>query len=404
MSDRLKMIIKVVGFVLLTALIGFFLYLLFFRGAPSVTPTDEGGGTTPSAGGLPGSEAGAGTGGGGVAEEPTGLPASPVAEGGPTTTLQLTSSRITSPTITSGNKIAFYDPRDGKFYTIDSNGNIVALSDATFPQAETVVFADDAAKAAIEFPDGSNIIYDFTTDEQTTLPTHWEDFAFSPDTDEVVSKSLGSDVNSRALTITDSDGTRTQIIAALGEAESKVTPSWSPNNNIVAFSETGQLQSGFGKQEIYLLDTDGEAASSIVVDGSNFSAIWSPSGTAILYSVADTGNDYRAALWYTKATGTDAGSGRRDLGVETWVEKCTFSDESMVYCAVPRTGADSSGMDPRLVKSTDDVYLINVTTGKKTLIGSPVLDLQMFNLSLSDDGSLLYFTDSAGRLNYMRLK
>ncbi len=406
MSDRLKLILKIVGLFALTFLIGFFLYLLFFRGGPSVTPPDEGGETpTTPTGTLPeGVTGGPTTGGGTTTPGGGGLPPSEVADGGPTTTLQLTSSRITSPTITTGNKIAFYDPRDGKFYTIDSNGNITALSEATFPQADSVVFSDSAAKAAIEFPDGTNILYDFQTDQQTTLPSHWEDFAFSPDADEVVSKSLGTDVNSRALTITSSDGSRTQIIAALGNAESQVTPSWSPNNNIVAFSETGQLQTGLGKREIYLLDTSGEAASAIIVDGSNFSAIWSPAGTAVLYSIANPSNDNRSQLWYTQATGQNAGAGRRNLDVETWVEKCTFANEALVYCAVPRTGAEGSGVDPRLVTAYDDLYSINVATGRTTLVAEPVIDMQMSNLSLSDDGAILYFTDGAGRLNYLRLK
>lgn len=404
MSDRLKLILKIIGLLALTALIGYFMYLLFFRGGPSVTPT-EGGGTTTPAGTLPGSQAGGPTIGGGTTTPPSGgLPASGVASGGPTTTLQLTSTRITAPTITGGNKISFYDPRDGKFYTIDANGNIVALSDATFPQAETVVFSESASKAAIEFPDGSNILYDFAADQQTTLPAHWTDFAFSPDTDQVVSKSLGNDVNSRALTITSSDGTRTQVIAALGEAEAKVTPSWSPNKNIVAFSETGQLQSGLGKREIYLLDATGEAASAIMVDGSHFSAIWSPKGTSILYSIANPSNHNRAELWYTGATGQSEGVGRKNLGIETWTDKCAFADETTVYCAVPRTGANNSGSDSRLVTSFDDVYSINVTSGRKTLVAKPVINMQINQLSISDDQSLLYFTDSVGRLNYLRLK
>ncbi len=403
MSDRLKLILKIIGLVALSALIGYFLYLLFFRGGPSVTPTIDDG-TTATTGTLPTSQTGGPKTGTGTATTTAGLPASGIANGGKTTTLQLTSTRITSPTITSGNKISFYDPRDGKFYTIDSNGNIVALSDATFPQAETVVLSDSASKVAIEFPDGSNILYDFTTDEQTTLPSHWEDFAFSPDSEQVISKSLGTDINSRALTITSSDGSRTQVIAALGEAESKVTPSWSPNKNIVAFSETGQLQSGLGKREIYLLDTNGEAASAIMVDGSNFSAVWSPSGTSILYSIANPSNYNRAQLWYTGATGQSEGVGRKNLGVETWTDKCAFSDEDTAYCAVPRTGAKSSGIDSRLVTSFDDVYSINVSTGQKTLVAIPATNMIMNNLSVSDDQALLYFTDSAGRLNYIRLK
>ena len=406
MSDRLKIVLKLIGLVALATLIGFFLYLLFFKNTPVVTETPTSGET--ANGTLPGSTTGTPTsggtkpttGGGGT----TTLPGSPVANGGTTFTTQLTSSAVTTPTLTSGNKIAFYDKRDGHFYTIDSNGNLVALSDKTFPEAETVVFSPEAEKAAIEFPDGSNVLYDFTTEKQVTLPSHWEDFAFSPDSGEVVSKSLGSDPNSRALTLTNSNGSQTRVIALLGENASKVTASWSPNNNVVAFSETGSVQSGFGRHEIYLIGQDGEAGSNIIVDGENFSAAWAPSGNAIVYSVADPNNHYRATLWYTQTGGQNDGEGRKKLGAETVVDKCTWSDEATVYCAVPKEGTDNSGVDTRLIKSMDDVYKINVTTGKKTLVAIPAIPSQMFNLQISDDGSLLYFTDILGHLNSMRLK
>lgn len=403
------MILKLIGLFAGAGLIGFLFYLLFFRHTPTVTEPAATGGTTVGGATLPGSENGTpgggtttpGTGNGGT---PGGLTPSPVANGGTTFTTQLTSSAVVSPVITGGNKIAFYDKKDGHFYTIDSSGNLTALSTQTFPEAQTVVFSSGAEKAAIEFPDGSNILYDFASKKQVTLPSHWEDFAFSPDSSEVISKTLGSDVNSRALVITNSDGSQTKVIAPLGENASKVTASWSPNNNVVAFSETGTTQTGFGRHEIYLIGQDGEAGSSVIVDGENFSATWAPSGSAILYSVADPGNEYRATLWYTKTSGQDAGEGRKKLGVETTVDKCTWSDETTVYCAVPKQGTENSGVDARLITSMDDVYKINVTSGKKTLVAIPAIPNQLSHLQISDDGSVLYYTDILGHLNSMRLK
>ncbi|MCH8049705.1 hypothetical protein IH979_03300, partial [Patescibacteria group bacterium] len=333
-----------------------------------------------------------------------GIVPSPIAEGGPVLTVQLTSSAIAAPKLTATGTVAYYDAFDGRFYTIDQNGNILQLSDRKFPDAETVVFADSANIAAIEFPDGSNIIYDFETEIQTILPSHWTEFEFDPNAQEVVSKNLTSDPNRRSLVITSTDGTRTKVIAALGLKEDAVTLNWSPDGNVVGFSATGTVQTGFGRNEIFLIDTNGEVAGSLVVEGNHFSPLWSPSGSHLLYSVADAANRYRPSLWYVRSSGNDIGADRRRIGVETWIEKCAFASETELYCAVPREVGDYSGEDPRLVTAPDDVYLINLTTGRSTLIGSPVLDLQMFNLSVTPDGSNLYFTDQQGRLNAMRLK
>lgn len=339
----------------------------------------------------------------GVIEEGEAALPSAVAEGAETLTQQLTSSKIMAPTLIDGTGIAFYNPLDGRFYKIDETGELVAMSLAQFPQAETVVFADTADKAVIEFPDGSNIIYDFDTEEQTTLPSHWSDFDFSADGEEVATKSLGLDSSQNSLVITSSDGSQTHVITPLGSNADKVTVNWSTNNNVVGFSQTGNTSLGFGRYELYIIGSDGQESGNLIVEGGNFSAIWSPTSSKILYSVSWSANNDRPSLWVANGTGT-IGSNRINLNVETWVEKCTFKNDTTVICAVPDTVTNGSGMDHRLVEATDSVYEININTGVKKLVGYPVLDMQMSHLFISDDDSILYFTDQYNRLNYMRLK
>ena len=407
MSERTKIMLRITAFVASTLLIAFLVYWFLLRTAPSITPPDA----VPDA--LPDSPIGGLTGSDNVDERPTtggpnevgpgGLTPSDVADGGPTQTVQLTSSAVTSPTV-SGNQISFYDPSDGSFYSIDASGNLIRRSNASFPLADTVTFSNDTSKVALEFPDGSNIIYDINTDKQTTLPAHWQEFSFAPTSTEVASKSVTVDPYARALVVTSTDGSQATAIAGLGNNVDDVTINWSPNNAIVAFSETGSAQSAFGRQEIFLIDTSGEAAGALIVEGSNFSAAWSPSGEQILYSVARTANNDRPSLWLVDGSGQDIGSGRIDLGVETWVEKCTFRDETFVLCAVPRQVPNFSGFDHRLVTSGDDLYQVNVSTGRAFLLAEMTTEIQMHNLTVSQDGSLLYFTDAFGRLNSLRLR
>ncbi|MFH1767437.1 MAG: hypothetical protein ABH826_05140 [Patescibacteria group bacterium] len=405
MSDRSK---KILGFIALFTIAGLFAAFIYFaliKAPPSIRPTTgpEVPGAMP---GLPSADTGI-TLPTEVVPEPgfEGLPPSAIADGGLVLTTRLTSSAITSPQLTSDGSIAFYDPADGRFYTIDENGNILPLSDKKFPDAEKVTFADTADVAAIEFPDGTNIIYDFNTAVQTTLPKHWDEFDFDPDGQEVQSKNLTADPNTQSIVITSTDGTRTEVVAALGTKSDSVTLDWSPNDSIIGFSDTGVIQSGgFGRNQIYILGRDGEAAGSIVVEGTHFSSKWSPDGSHIVYSIADRDANYRPVLWYVKATGTNIGTDRKRLGVETPVEKCAFASETLLYCAVPREMPGYAGEDIRLITAPDDVYSVNIATGRSVLVGAPVTDFQMFNLSVSQDGSILYFTDQAGRLNTMRLK
>lgn len=407
MSDRAKMLLRLAIFLGATALIVVGLYFAFFRVPPSVveTPPDDtaGGGNLTSAGDA---TADGETGGGGSDDDTAdggSLPVSPVADGGATATVILTNTSVVSPTQTLSGAVAYYNPADGYFYTINNKGEAELLANASFPSAESVTFDSDATAAVIEFPDGSNVVYDFERSTQTTLPSHWEDFSFTRSGDAIASKSIGTDTSNRSLVLSSTDGTRTEVVAALGANDDKVDVNVSPAGNVVAFSATGAAQS-FDRSEMYLIGTDGEVVGTLIVQGTNFSAIWSPNGANILYSVADASNDYRPALWYADSRGDRRGSVRLRLALETWVEKCTFASASLVYCAVPTAVPDGAGDDHRLVTSTDELYKIELPSGRATLLGYAAAETQMFNLSVSDDGATLYFQDDNGRLLLMKLK
>lgn len=406
MSERLKMFLRIIAFLAVTGLFAYGLYALFF--ARDTVVVDDNvttdGGTTGS--GLPtsGNSNPIST---NDDEETTDsqsddkLPPSKVANGGETFTTLLTNSRINSPTVTADGSIAYYDPTDGRFYTINEDGDVVALSQQQFPQAENVVFSSGATTAVIEFPDGSNVVYDFETAKQVTLPSHWEEFSFSEDGESIVSKSLGTNESSRTLVMTASDGSTTQVIASLGANADSVDVNMSPGNNVVGFSRTGGVQNAFGRQEIYLIGVDGEDAGALIVDGSSFSGIWAPDGRHLMYSVADASDGYRAALWFVDTKGQ---STRKKLGIKTAVDKCTITSDSLAYCAVPRDMPAGGGTDSNLIHAYDDLYEVSLSSGRATLSAIPAADTRMFNLNVSPSGDLLYYTDSSGRLNYIRLE
>lgn len=408
MTERTTFLLKIVGFITAVFLIALAIYFTFFRNTVITLTTPQ----TPAvpSGTLPGSGTGTpgGTGTGstpGTTGGTTTLQPSRVANGGATITTLLTNTQVQSPTVTSEGTVAYYDPADGKFYTIGANGDVVAMSQQIFPKADAVTFSDNATTAVIEYPDGSNVVYSFTTAKQITLPSHWENFSFSEDGANIAAKSIGFDESNRALIVTSADGSSTTVIAALGANDNKVTANWSPDNSVVAFSETGGTSNGsFGRQEIYLVGADGSATGILFVDGTNFEAIWAPDGKHMLYSVADPADGYRAALWYADSDGDRNGDGRRKMGIQTIVEKCTFFSVTTAYCAVPRTMPAGGGSNASLITAYDDVYRLDIATGNARLVAIPAANTQMFSLSVSDDGSLLYYTDGAGRLNVIYLE
>lgn len=408
MSDRMKFILKIAGFVLACVLIALAIYFVFFRKAVTTIVTTPG---TTVGGTLPGSELGTPgttTPGGTTPDDTPGgtqLPPSAIAKGGETFTTLLTNTAIKSPTVTTSGSVAYYDPADGKFYTIDTNGNVVAMSQATFPKADAVTFDSGATSAVIEFPDGTNVVYDFEAAKQVTLPSHWEDFSFSGTGDSIAAKSVGADASNRALVVTNTDGTETKVIASLGSNDEKVTVSWSPDNTVLGFSATGGSTGGaFGRQEIYLIGPDGSASGALFVDGTSFHNIWAPDGKHLLYSVADGSDGYKAVLWYADSQGDRKGDGRRKMAVSTLVSKCTFASTTTAYCGVPREMPPGGGSDVSLITASDDLYKINIATGNATLVAIPAADTKIFSPSVSSDGANFFYSDAAGRLNVIRLQ
>jgi hypothetical protein len=376
---------------------------MFFRAAPAPTVEEEEEALPPGA--LPTAGIGAPT--APTEGAPGALPeADQVARGGVTQTTVLTTTSVTGVTRSSdGDGMNFYDDESGQFFTITADGSVEALSEEEFPDVESVSWSDGGDMAVLEFPDGSNIVYNFDTETQVTLPSHWEDFAFT-DSDDIVAKSIGIDPGNRALVISNPDGSQVQAIQALGENADKVQVNPSPTEQIVAFSDTGAVQAGFGRKMIIPIGQEHENFKGLIVEGFGFQSLWSPRGDTLLYSVYGETSDYKPQLWVVDGSTNTIGDDRRSIGIFTWVDKCTFTDNTTVYCAVPRSLQANAGLQRVLVATEpDDLYRIDLGSGRASLVARPEDDAPMQNLFVTTDGSTLYYTHGlTGRLQSIRLE
>jgi Tol biopolymer transport system component len=405
--EKYKKIFLVIGFIAITALIGFTIYSTFFRPAPTEPePSEEP--TTPE-GGLPTAEEGEGQ----IVEEEEGEitfpeevrePVSEVARGGLTKVTELSETSTSNPALSqNGSDLKYYDKETGQFYTIDKNGNIQLLTEKVFHNVDEVTWSPADNKAILEYPDGSNIMYNFETETQVTLPKHWKDFDFSPEGDKLVLKSIGISENNRWLAVSNDDGSKVTPIEDLGDKDETVYPSWSPNQQSIAMYTEGI---DFDSQDVYFVGLNNENFKSTTIEGRGFDPLWSSNGDKLLYSVYSSENDYKPNLWFVNAQGDKIGTNRTNLNLETWASKCVFSDNNSVYCAVPTSLPEASGLFKELANRTkDNLVKINLSNGQKKLVAIPDGTYNMSNLIISDNGYYLYFTDSVtGRLNQIKLK
>jgi len=402
-----KKILLIVLFLGVTIGVALLLYRFFFAGAPTAQPPTTGG-TPPSAGGLPTAGTGRPTGGAVQPGAPTGLPAAPtlplIAAGGVTASPQVTEDFVKNPFTAPNGTLGYYDQNDSRFYRVLADGTKQALSQQKFPQAADVEWAPAGDKAVITFPDDSKILYDFSQQKQVTIPSHWQDTTFTSDGGAVIAKSMTLDPDNRWLVSMAADGSTTKLLAPLGENADKVTVSVSPDNAIVAFSDTADPV-GFDTKDLLPIGQNDENFKAMRVEGFGFTPLWSPDDEHVLYSTASQQDGYLPTLWFEGANGDAIGADRVKLNVHTWADKCTFSGADTVYCAVPDTLPDGAGLQRDIAKDTpDSIVRLDLKSGTVLTVGRPENNTAIGKLTVSADGSTLFFTDAQDHLLQMRIR
>jgi hypothetical protein len=399
---RYKKLLIIIGFILIVLILGYLIYSMFFKQLTGNNlPIDNNNKTASTTAGLPSANKSNGVTGTTTAGQkalPNGQNQNPgqttslITANQPVETEQITDSPVLGTTYNNiGGNIQYYNQTDGKFYKIDKNGNTTALSDRVFHAVDKVTWSSNNNKAILEYPDSSKIIYDFNTQKQVTLPKYWKDFNFEPNGNSIVLKSIGLDSNNRWLGTVNDDGTNFKAIESLGDKDATVYPYWSPNKQTIAMFTEGI---DFNSQNLYFVGLNHENFKSAVIEGRGFEPKWSPNGQQLVYSVYSTDTDSKPSLWVTNAQGDSIGANRRSLDVQTFADKCYFSDGNDLFCAVPESLPEGAGLMPSLANDTkDNLYKIDISTGMKKLIAVPDGSFTMSSIIVSPDEKNLYFTD-----------
>ncbi len=404
---NIKKILIVIGFILIVFLLGFALYWVFFRGAPK--PEDD---LNYNVGEIPGIGPGEVTIIDENINEVVTLPwqeyiqeqVSPVANGGLTAVTKVTDTE-TIGFSDSSLGLQYYDSEKQQFFTINENGETELLSDKKFYGVDNVTWTDKGDKAILEYPDGSNILYNFNTGQQVTLPHELEDFAFNPIGNKITSKWIGNSRENNWLIASNDDGSGMRLLEPLWDQEHNTDMVVSPDNQIAAMH---RKYIDTQRQEVFPIGFHDENFKSFTVHGAGFTSKWSPQGETLLYSVYHQDSDYLPTLWLTKGRTSQLGDLKASLNVNTWPDKCSFSNEATIYCAIPQGLPRGAGLYPEIADDyPDNFYRINLSNGMKTLIASPVGESGGYsatNIFFSNDGNIMYFVDKGtGQLQSIRL-
>lgn len=419
LNENYRRMIMALAFSLVIVILLYLVYIIFFKSAREVepvaaTPVTVGGGATlpindirailEREGILPATSA--------AGLRPTLPPLQEVlpdkiANGGMTLTTPALYAGASSATMDPDGNLKYYNQDDGKFYQI-VDGQSVALSDRVFPEAEDVTWSPKGSQAILEFPDSSNVYYDFTEDKQYTLPKEGSGFGFNATGDEIGYKYITNDAANNWLVVSSPTGDKSLAVEHIGNANpDDVLVNWSPDNSRVGMY---RQSSGLEQEEVLFVGTNQENFPSLKVNGRGFTGVWSPQSDTLIYSIYSAESGYRPELWISNVSEGQTGVNQKNLGIRTWADKCTFSSNNAdIYCAVPLYLEQGSGIYPELATGVPDViYKINSHTGFKRRVAVPTnstgVGLYSINqMMLSPDEKSLYLVDQNGGILEMQL-
>jgi hypothetical protein len=414
LSPRIKFILQIFGFIVLVILLAWALWAVFFRSSGvSIIPgrtVELPQGQLPDIATGPGGrvvDTAAPTRLSTLVQEP--LPeevADVVAAGGRTRVTELTRDRAEFNSLTSRGSFNYYDLRNERFYQVSPGAEPRLLSSKAFPSVDNVTWSHNGSSAILEFPDGSNVYYDFARDVQATLPQQAQEFSFSQNDSELAYEYIGEAEDDRWIIRASVDGQGQELIQPLGRESRNVAVDWSPNNQVIAtFREpTGSLG-----EEVFFIGFNNENFLSLQTNGLGFEGRWSPKGKQMLYSVYSANTNYNPELHIAGAQGDNIGLGNRSLRVQTWPDKCSFASEELVYCAVPQFLEEGSGIfREQAQNSIDTIYKIDLINNSARVLAFPETEeknsFTIESMSVSSNGRELYFTDRVnGRIHTMHL-
>ncbi|HEX9664199.1 MAG TPA: WD40 repeat domain-containing protein [Patescibacteria group bacterium] len=322
------------------------------------------------------------------------------ATGGLTRVSQVNNIRTAGVTLASdGANLNFYNRDTGQFYQVTPDGEMKLLTDRIFRQVENIVWSPNKNETILEFPDGSNVLFNMATDQVITLPRHWEEFSFSGNGAKIAAKSLAADPEDRWLIVSNPDGSSARLIEPLGDNADRVDVDWSPNNQVIAtFTESID----FDRQELYFVGQNDENFKLTVLNGRGFEGQWAPQGDRLLYSVYNSETDFNPQLWIVDARGENIGNNRKPLNIRTWADKCAFSSDNInLICGVPTQLPTGAGIIPSVANDISDVIVrINTQTGSVALAALTDKDYTVKDPVLSADESKLYFLNQFDQLIY----
>ena len=334
-----------------------------------------------------------------LSEDLTTTPITPPAEGR-FSIFKLSDVAAISPAI-SGNKVLYYSKLNGNALEADFEGNSTNIvTSINIPGIITTLWSSDRSQAINVYQENNavkKVLFDFPTKKATLLDSRIKFVNFSAIQNKIAYQFVDNSLGTNKIVVADSNGLNYKSVFDVRMDDLRVY--W-PREDKVAFSTapSGIVQ---GTTFVKTIGEQSSGLTKIISDAFGLTIKYSPDGTMLLYSQTDQFG-HSPTLYLIKNGGI-----AENLSLNSLSDKCAFSNQNSVYCAIPSVINGSLVLPDDFYKNIadfSDVFFKIDIVGKKNFIVMNPADLKYdFNVSdliISPNEDYLIFINKKDGLLY----
>jgi hypothetical protein len=305
----------------------------------------------------------------------------------------LSKEKIVAPTINApGNKIKYYAKSTGNIYEVNFDGSgLSQLSAANLANIIQIFWSPDKNQVLGIFQDGEKTkkyLHNYTSGKSTALNENIQQAAWSPDGKKIAVQTYDQNTTNTIISVANSDGS--ELKAIMQTRIKDLIVEWPTIDKISARTPSSGLSDGL----VFIINPGDGTFTKILSGLFGLNVKWSQLGDKFIYSITSPEGKNPSLF-----SADQKGQNTKNLGVETIVEKCVFSqDNRIIICAVPqKISAAAVWPDDYykgMVTVSDHFYKVNLSTGEKDLLYAPQDTAKSYDASelfLSPQEDYLFF-------------
>ena len=332
-------------------------------------------------------------------EEEITIPITPQTEG-EFTIFKLSDVAVISPII-SDNKVLYYSKLNGNVLKTDFEGkSIQPLTNIAIPNLITTVWSFDKSQTINIYQENDvvkKVLFDFASQKATQLDSKIKSVSFAPNQNKIAYQFIDDSLGKNTLTIADSNGLNWKDIFNIRMENIRLY--WTKDNLLTLTS----APSGIVKGSALTIDTTPKIISlkKLISDIYGLTIKYSPDGKNLIYSQTDQ-YGHNPTLHLIKEGGV-----AEKTNLNTLSDKCAFSKNNNIYCAIPKIINGSLILPDDFYKNianfSDIFFKIDMANNKSSIIFDPAdfkYDFNASDLNISPNEDYIIFVNKKDGLLY----